>query len=163
MSDVVRIMPYPEVEPMTYDDESADYPDEFTVTITRDAAETIDACTVYCAHIANAYGTEDTGYRVTVASWLGNLSRVFSTPAPAPIRIIASDEFSLRVETTQGTCTLVYHPEARRCAVDGCLAVIEDDGSVWTYRADDPVCPDGDHLPTFPIDAPHPATWAIEA
>ncbi|WP_281273910.1 hypothetical protein [Actinomadura pelletieri] len=41
--------------------------------------------------------------------------------------------------------------------------MINDDGHAWTYLRDDPVCPDGDHTPSYPLDAPHPGIWQFHS
>jgi hypothetical protein len=58
---------------------------------------------------------------------------------------------------------LIFHPQRRRCTRQGCQAVINDDGSAWTYLPDHKTCPDGRHEPSYPLDAPAPGTWSFHS
>ena len=57
------------------------------------------------------------------------------------------------------------HPVLIRSLVSikGCAAVINNDGRAWTYLPDDPVCPDGQLAPSYPLDAPQPGTWSFHS
>jgi hypothetical protein len=41
--------------------------------------------------------------------------------------------------------------------------VINNDGHAWTYLPDDPACPDRQHAPSYPLDAPQPGTWSFHS
>jgi hypothetical protein len=161
------------VMPCAYDDPDAVVPSapaadqrpyEHVLTVTREAADVIAACARRCADLGGYFGEDSAEYREAARSWLGNLSHVFSMAFGARTRVTRDADLSLLVTCDSGfVYGIIFHPVRRRCTQPGCKAVINDDGSTWTYMPDDPACPDGQHIPCYPLDAPAPGSWSFHS
>lgn len=161
------------VMPASYDDPAvtvtptpaADHrPYEHVLTVSREAVDVIAAATRHCAELARHFGTSSREYQDAAWSWQHNLTRVFSMAFGAQTRVSRDGELSLLVCLGTGfTYGIIFHPDRRRCTRPGCKAVINDDGHGWTYMPDEPACTDGDHAPSYPLDAPQPGTWSFHS
>jgi hypothetical protein len=79
-------------------------------------------------------------------------------------QISRDEDLSLVVQTASGLVYgIFFHRTPRRCAHDGCQVLIDDDGTARTAWTDAPACPDGQHAPTYPLDAPPPGTWSFHS
>jgi hypothetical protein len=59
---------------------------------------------------------------------------------------------------------LIFHTVRRSCTRKDCHAVINDGGKAWTFNPNTyPMCEDGQHVPSYPLDAPHPGTWSFHS
>jgi hypothetical protein len=161
------------VMPASYDDPSAAVPDtppedqrpyEHVLTVTREATDVIAAAARHCADLGRYYGQDSREYRQAVASWQHSISQVFSMAFGPQSHVSRDGDLSLLVSTGSGFIYgIIFHPERRRCTADGCQAVINDDGIAWTYSPGDAACPAGQHLPSYPLDAPHPGSWSVHS
>jgi len=159
--------------PATYDDPSVivtlppppDYrPCEHVLTVTREACDVIAAATSHCALLAQHFGEDSPEYHEAAGSWQRYLAGLFSMAFGAGTRIMRDGPLSLLVCSATGfTYGLIFHPVMRRCSRTGCQAVIDDDGKAWTYMPGDPVCGDGPHVPSYPLDAPSPGSWSFHS
>jgi hypothetical protein len=161
------------VMPASYDDPSAAVPDtpprdqrpyEQVITASREATDVIAAASRHCADLARYYGEDSREYREAVRSWHQQLSGLFSMSFGARTRISRDGDLSLFVSTDSGfVYGIIFHRDLRRCTADGCKAMINDDGTAWTPFPDDPRCLNGQHVPSYPLDAPHPGTWSFHS
>ncbi|WP_147339714.1 hypothetical protein [Actinomadura spongiicola] len=162
-----------DVMPCTYPDPDAPVPPvervdqrpyEHVLTVAREATDVIAAASAHCDRLGAAFGVGSPEYREAVTSWQHGLSRLFAMGLGARTYVTRDGELSLLVRCEPGfVYGIVFHPVQRRCTRDGCRAVINDDGHAWTYLRDDPKCPDGDHTPSYPLDAPHPGIWQFHS
>lgn len=156
--------------PGSYDDPSvtvttAPLPDqrpyEYALTVTREATDVIAAASARCAELERYYGSESREHLDAIRSWEQQLTRLFSMALGASARVSRDSDLSLLVTTSTGfTYGIIFHPDRRRCTVAGCTALIADDG---TTRAHGPACPDENHTPSYPLDAPQPGTWSFHS
>lgn len=159
--------------PATYDDPSvavtpvphADHrPYEHVLTVSREATDVIAAATRRCDDLARHFGASSRQYQDAARSWQHNLARLFAMDFGAHTRITRDGDLSLLVCTGSGfTYGIIFHPDRRRCTRPSCAAVINNDGHAWTYLPDDPSCSDGQHAPSYPLDAPQPGTWSFHS
>ena len=162
-----------DVMPCTYEDQAAPVPPvrhvdhrpyEHVLTVAREATDAIAAASQHCDQLGASFGTGSREYQEAVSSWQHSLSRLFAMGLGAQTRVIRDGNLSLLVSSGSGLIySIVFHPVQRRCLRDGCKAMINDDGHAWIYMRDDPVCADGDHTPSYPLDAPHPGTWLFHS
>jgi hypothetical protein len=139
-------------------------PCEHVLTVSREATDVIAAATRRCAELARHFGDTSREYRHAARSWQHNLAQVFSMTFGAQTRISRDGDLSLLVSSSTGfTYGIIFHPDRRRCTRPGCKAIIRDSGDAWTYAPDDPVCAGGDHVPSYPLDAPQPGTWSFHS
>lgn len=156
--------------PSSYDDPSvtvatAPLPDqrpyEYVLTVTREATDVIAAASARCDELERWYGVGSREYRDAIRSWERQLVRLFSMALGASARVSRDGDLSLLVTTSTGfTYGIIFHPVRRRCTVAGCTALIGDDG---TIRAHGRACPDENHTPSHPLDAPQPGTWSFHS
>jgi len=159
--------------PATYDDPAVTVPPvphtdhrpyEHVLTVSREATDVIAAATRHCDGLAGHFGAGSRQYQDAAQSWQHNLARLFAMDFGARTRITCDGDLSLLVCTGSGfTYGIIFHPDRRRCTRPGCTAVINNDGHAWTYLPADPACPDGQHAPSFPLDAPQPGTWSFHS
>jgi hypothetical protein len=162
-----------DVMPASYDDPSAPVPDgppadqrpyEHVLTVSREAADVIAAASRRCAELASYFGASSREYREATGSWQRQLSQVFSMDFGSQTRISRDGNLSLVVHTASGLVYgIFFHRTPRRCARDGCQVLIDDDGTARAAWTDAPTCPDGQHAPSYPLDAPHPGTWSFHS
>lgn len=155
--------------PATYDDPHAPTP-QVAVTdrrppahllhVTRDAVDTIAACTRHLADLGCFYGPTSDIHREALASWQHCLTSVFSMGFGAETRITVDGNLSLLVTCASGfVYAIIFHGQQRRCTITGCPATIRDDGTT-----DPPATPDGhEHRPSYPLDGPRPGTWSLHS
>jgi hypothetical protein len=161
------------VMPASYDDPSVtadavpapdQRPYEHNLTVSREATDVIATASWHCAELGRYFGEDSRQYHGAVSSWQQNISQVFSMAFGAQTRISRDGDLSLLVCSSSGfTYGIIFHPERRRCLAADCKAVINDDGSTWTYCASDPACADGQHTLSYPLNAPHPGTWSFHS
>lgn len=161
------------VMPASYDDPSATVPDspprdqrpyEHVLTISREATDVIAAASRHCAELGRYFGEDSREYREAVESWQRLLSQVFSMAFGPQTRVSRDGDLSLLVSTASGfVYGIIFHRDRRYCTADGCKAVINDDGTAWTYSPDDETCTGGQHVPSYPLDAPHPGSWSFHS
>jgi hypothetical protein len=159
--------------PATYDEPAAPVPDspppdqrpyEHVLTVSREAADVICAASRHCADLAACFGEDSREYREAAGSWQHHLSQVFSMAFGPQTRVSRDSDLSLLVSTESGfTYGIIFHREPRRCTHNGCTAVIDDDGTARTARPGAPACPSGQHIPSYPLDAPHPGSWSFHS
>jgi hypothetical protein len=159
--------------PATYDDPTVTAPaipirDQrpyaHSVTVSREATDVIAAASQHCRQIAAFFGEDSREHLEAVGSWQDSISRVFSMVFGAETHITRDGDLSLLVQCGSGfTYAIIFHPRQRTCLNDGCAAVINDDGTAWTYRRDDPTCPDGEHALSYPLDAPCLGSWSFHS
>jgi hypothetical protein len=151
----VTVLGAPEPDPRPY---------EHVLTVSREATDVIAAATRHCAELARHFGTGSREYQDAARSWQHNLTALFSMAFGAHTRVSRDGELSLLVCSAIGfTYGIIFHPDRRHCTRAGCRAVINDDGHAWTYLPDDTACPDGAHVPSYPLDAPQPGTWSFHS
>jgi hypothetical protein len=162
-----------DVMPASYDDPLAQVPDgppadqrpyEHVLTVSREAADVIAAASRRCADLASYFGVSSREYREAAGSWQGQLSRLFSMDFGSQTQVSRDGNLSLAVRTASGLVYgIFFHRTPRRCAREGCSVLIDDDGTARSPWADSAACPDGQHAPTYPLDAPHPGTWSFHS
>jgi hypothetical protein len=132
----------------------------------KDAREEWEKMTDHVVHLASHYGPH---HRYTVEAALSLVRMASHLVAWGDVRVFRDSNLSLLCNqvTTDGQTGLVFglifHPQRRTCTRQGCQAVINDDGSAWTYRPDHNTCQDGRHDPSHPLDAPAPGTWSFHS
>lgn len=161
------------VMPASYDDPTVTVPDappadqrpyEHVLTVSREATDVITAASRRCAELGRYFGEDSREYREAARSWQHHISQVFSMAFGPQTRISRDGDLSLLVSSGSGfTYGIIFHPDRRRCTCAGCKAVINDDGTAWTYSPDDATCPGGQHAPSYPLDAPHPGSWSFHS
>lgn len=116
--------------------------------------------------LATAYGP--TSKQATDAS--ASLARVLSSLVGwGDVSVHRDGHLSLICNQKGGMVFgLIWHGVRRGCTRDvalgkRCHAVINDDGKAWTYMPGYPVCEDGKHVLTYPLDAPAPGTWSFHS
>ncbi len=162
-----------DVMPGTYDDPSAPVPEsppadqrpyEHVLTVSREAADVIAAASRHCDELARYFGAGSREHREATASWQRQLSRVFAMDFGSQTQVSRDGDLSLLVRTASGLVYgIFFHHTPRRCTADGCSMLIDDDGTARPAWADAPACPDGQHAPAYPLDAPHPGTWTFHS
>jgi hypothetical protein len=165
--DLINIMP------STYEDPKAIVPPtrrvdhrpyEHVLRVSREATDTIAAASHHCDQLATYFGADSSQYHDAVRSWQHCLSRLFSMGLGAELRVTREDELSLLVNSGTGfTYAIFFYPEARRCSRTGCSAVIDDDGRAHSYVAGEHMCAEGQHDPSYPLDAPQPGRWSLHS
>ena len=165
--DLVNVMP------ATYDDPSAPVPGvppadqrpyEHALLVSREASDVIAAASQRCADLASFFGSDSREYREAAGSWQRQLSQVFSMEFGSQTQVSRDGDLSLVVRTASGLVYgIFFHRTPRRCARDGCSVLIDDNGTVRATWADAPACPDGQHVLSYPLDAPHPGTWSFHS
>jgi hypothetical protein len=165
--DLVNVMP------ATFEDPSAPVPDERPVdqrpyehvlTVSREAADVIAAASRRCADLGSYFGADSREYREAAGSWQRQLSQLFSMNFGSQTRVSRDGNLSLLVRTASGLVYgIFFHRTPRRCARDGCSVLIDDDGTARPAWADAPACPDEQHAPSYPLDAPHPGIWSFHS
>jgi len=161
------------VMPASYDHPSAPVPDtpprdqrpyEHVVTVSREATDVIAAASRHCADLGRYFGEDSREYREAVQSWQHRLSQVFSMAFGPQTTVSRDGDLSLLVSAASGfVYGIIFHREPRRCTAGGCTAVINDDGTAWTSCPDAPACPRGQHVPSYPLDAPRPGSWSFHS
>jgi hypothetical protein len=159
--------------PATYDDPSVTVtpvphtdhrPYEHVLTVSREATDVIAAATRRCDDLGRHFGAGSRQYQDAARSWQHNLARLFAMDFGTHIRITRDGDLSLLVCTDSGfSYGIIFHPDRRRCTRPGCTAVINNDGHALICQSDDPACPDGQHTPSYPLDAPQPGTWSFHS
>lgn len=129
-------------------------------TLTREALDVITACNNRVIELGQFYGDKSPQYRDAAVSLLRQMVSLFGQPWQAQTRVMKDGPLSLIVNSGI-TFGIIWHEVQRRCANDGCRAVINDDGTAWTYMPDFPMC--DNHELSFPLDAPHPGTWSFHS
>jgi hypothetical protein len=162
--DLVNLMPASYPDPavtVTMPPPADQRPPEYTLTVTRQAADVIAAASARCADLALSYGSRSRQHADALMSWERQLARLFLITLGAAARVTREDDLSLLVTTSSGYAYgLIFHPARRTCTVPGCTATIASDG---TARAHGNTCPDGEHQPSYPLDAPEPGTWTFHS
>lgn len=139
-------------------------PYQHVLTVSREATDVITAASRHCAALAQHFGADSREAREAVWSWQDQLARLFGMAFGAATHVSRDGELSLLVSTQAGIVHgIIFHREHRGCTVAGCQAVINDDGTAWTYLPDAPACADGQHVPSYPLDAPHPGAWSFHS
>jgi len=161
------------VMPSTYDDPAViapttpprDHrPNAHVLTVSREATDVIAACARHCSELGQYFGEHSRQYLEAAGSWQRNLTLMFSMDFGAATRVTRDGELSLLVSCASGfTYGIIFHPQPRRCTRQGCAAVIGNDGTARTINRESPACPDGDHVPAYPLDAPAPGTWSFHS
>lgn len=77
------------------------------------------------------------------------------------LRVMKDGELSLLCSSGNYVFGVIFFAEKRRCLNEGCRALMDDNGSIWTYNHDDPRC--DDHRWSHPLHAPTPGTWSIHS
>lgn len=155
--------------PGTYDDPLAPAPPiaitdrrpaEHLLHLTRDAVDTIGACTRHLADLGSFYGPHSDIYHEALASWHRCLTGVFGMSFGGETHITVDGNLSLLVTCASGfVYAIIFHGHQRHCTVTGCGAAIHDDGTT-----DQPPAPDGhEHRPDYPLDGPQPGTWSLHS
>jgi hypothetical protein len=139
-------------------------PYEHVLTVSREATDVIAAASRRCGELARYFGEDSRQHREALGSWQAQLSRLFGMAFGAVTSVSRDGDLSLLVGTQSGLVYgIIFHTEHRGCTADGCHAVINDDGTTWTYLPGDPVCADSQHTPSYPLDAPNPGTWSFHS
>jgi hypothetical protein len=139
-------------------------PYEHVLTVSREAVDAIAAASRRCGELARYFGEDSRQHREALWSWETHLSRLFGMAFGAATSISRDGELSLLVSTQPGIVYgIIFHAERRHCTTGGCHAVINDDGVAWTYLPGDRVCADGQHVLSYPLDAPAPGTWSFHS
>jgi hypothetical protein len=81
----------------------------------------------------------------------------------ATTQITRDGPLSLLITSTGHTYALIFHPDPRVCTNRGCGAVIDDNGNAHPPRTGTAPCPDDQHHPAYPLDAPQPGTWSLHS
>lgn len=162
-----------QVMPASYDDPAVTVtstptadrrPYEHVLTVSRDATDAITAASHHCEKLAAWFGPNAREYLDAVSSWQHHLAQIFSMVLGADTRITRDGDLSLLVRSGGGFMYgLIFHPAPRTCTNHGCHAVIRNDGAAWTHRPDDPTCPQDQHTPSYPLNAPQPGTWSFHS
>lgn len=102
------------------------------------------------------YGPESKSYTEAAASF----GRITTSLVGFGSLRVSTDmcDLSLFCDTGGYVFGLIWHPSKRHCTVEGCRAVINDDGTAWVYMRDWHMC--NAHEYSYPLDAPHPGTWS---
>lgn len=156
--------------PSSYDDPSVTVtttplpdqrPYKYDLTVTCEATDVIAAASARCAELERCYGGRSREYLSAIRSWEAQLSRLFSMALGTSAHVSRDNDLSLLVSTSSGfTYGIIFHAAGRHCTVPGCTALIADDGAARTRG---PACPDGNHVPSYPLDAPQPGTWLFHS
>jgi hypothetical protein len=161
------------VMPASYDDPSVTVshqptpdqrPCQHVLMVTREATDVIAAASRRCADLASHFGENSPEYRKAARSWEHQLSQLFLMSFGARTTVTRDGDLSLLVSTGCGIVYgIIFHRAPRWCTAVSCKAEISDDGTAWTHLQDDPVCPGGQHTPSYPLDAPIPGTWSFHS
>jgi hypothetical protein len=131
--------------------------------VSREATDVIRECTEHVAAIGLHFGTNTVIYRRAAGSWLRHLSGLFAMSFGADTRITPDGKLSLTVATSSGfVYGIIFHGDRRWCALDGCRAVIGDDGTVRPGFTGS-VVHDHQHVPSYPLGAPQPGEWNVHS
>lgn len=151
--------------PSTYDDPTVPEPhlhltdhrpDEHVLHVSREAVDTITACTAHVEELARQYGADSEIHRRAEQSWLRHLSGLFRMSLGADTTVARDGPLSLLVATGSGfTYGVIFHDEVRRCTVAGCGAAIPD--------AAGPPASDHEHVPSYPVGGPQPGQWQVHS
>jgi hypothetical protein len=159
--------------PSTYEDPKASVPParrvdqrpyEHVLRVSREATDTIATASHHCDQLAAYFGADSSQYHDAVRTWQHCVSRLFSMGLGADLQVTREDDLSLLVSSGNGfTYAIFFYPEARRCNRPGCTAVIDDDGRAHSYTADERFCAEGQHDPSYPLEAPQPGRWSLHS
>ncbi|MBN1171089.1 MAG: hypothetical protein JXA67_02845 [Micromonosporaceae bacterium] len=158
--------------PGQYDDPSVPAPDlrlpdyrpaEFRITLTRDAIDVITNCEAHLDQLHRYYGPISEVYQTALHSWHRNLTVLLTINAGSDLRLSGDGPLSLFVRASSGlTCGLIFHQVTRRCTIDGCDALIADDGAARPPHTGAAVG-DHQHIPSYPLAAARPGTWSLHS
>lgn len=124
--------------------------------VSAEARETILSMVLHVQRIGSTFGPASVQYREANESLLKCLADLFRWD---DLRVTRDGDLSLFCQARGIVFGLIFHATRRGCLNEGCRAVINDDGTAWTYMSDWHMCPEGQHQPSYPLDWPHPGTW----
>jgi hypothetical protein len=161
-----------DIMPASYDDPAIGVTDrpaidhrpyEHMLSVSREATDEIAAASTRCDQLGAYFGVESPRYLDAVRTWQRGISTVFSMAFGATTQITRDGPLSLLITSTGHTYALIFHPDPRVCTNRGCGAVIDDNGNAHPPRTGTAPCPDGQHHPAYPLDAPQPGTWSLHS
>lgn len=134
-----------------------------TVIYHDSAIETMSAMHEHVLKLRSYFGSTSSRY-TEAAERLAHVLRSISLQGFGDHAEVTKDgDLSLFVNEGRGSYVygIIWHGERRHCTVEGCKAVLNNDGTFWTYSGG-PVC-EGPHVPDYPYDAPQPGSWSVHS
>lgn len=134
-----------------------------TVRYSEDAITTMSAMRDHVLKLRAHYGPASTQY-TEAAERLAHVLHTITLPGFGDQAVVTKDgPLSLFVNEGNGSYVygVIWHGTKRGCTNEGCRAVLNDDGTAWTYMPDWHMC--DSHVPTYPFDAPQPGSWSVHS
>jgi hypothetical protein len=150
---------------MTATDDDA-RPYTHLLQVSREATDEIQRASNHVDELGRWYGEKSKEYLEAAASWQRQLSRLFSMSMGANTRVTRDGHLSLFVSTAGGfVYGLIWHGHRRTCINEGCYAVMNDDGTTWTYSSGYGTCEETNtpHRPNRALEAPTPGSWSFHS
>lgn len=133
------------------------------LTVTPEARDEIGRMRHHVLRIGQTFGPASKEYREAHESLVKAFADLFGW---GTLRVSRDGDLSLFCSQPGGfVFGLIFHSVKRGCEVEGCRAVINDDGTRWTYMPEwrDSMCAEGECKPTYPLDFPKPGTWSFHS
>lgn len=131
---------------------------DHVITLDERAARNIANMRNRVADIGRSFGPRSPEYVDAMASLIQTLDSLYSW---RNVKVWAEDDLSVTGVGDGISFGLIWHGQHRRCTA--CKAIVEPDGTGWTYSTNEPRCADGEHVPTYPLDCPNPGTWSFHS
>lgn len=144
---------------MTFSDETVT---EFEFTVTRRAAETIQAMRNHVEKIGTDWGKASPEYQEALDSFARQVSTIFSNPI-APKTTVGKDGDLSLIVSSGIVFGVIFHGTKRYCTTEECGAYLNDDGHAWTYDRERRPVLEHEHVPSYPLDAAQPGTWSFHS
>ncbi|GAA0908710.1 hypothetical protein [Virgisporangium aurantiacum] len=138
-------------------------PNEYRLTLTRDAVDVISACELHLERLRAFYGPASDIYQTAMHSWHRNLTSLLTMNTGGHTTVSRDGDLSLFIRAANGLVfALIFHGATRRCTGKGCAALIDDDGATRPAGTGAAVRVHK-HIPTYPVGAPRPGTWTFHS
>lgn len=136
-------------------------PTDVAFTVTPEARQTLTAMYEHVQAIGRDWGEKSPEYAAAAGSLSRQVVTMFASPMTASPRVMRDGPLSLFV--TDGICYgIIWHGRRRHCTIEGCRAVINDDGTAWSYGPSFPML-DHEHTPDYPLTAAQPGSWSFHS
>lgn len=136
--------------------------DTYTFTLASSATDTLAAMLAHVQALGRDWGESSPQYLTAAASLGRQVTMLFARPMTQNTEVWRDGPLSLLV-TGGITFGIIWHGEKRRCLTEGCGAVINDDGTAWTYSKVHFPMLDHEHELSYPLTVAQPGSWSFHS
>ena len=133
-----------------------------TVTIHGAARDTIAAMYAHVQQIGRDWGERSQEYADAAGSLARHLAGLTAHLFGDDVHVYRDGALSLYV-TDRIVYGIIWHGKSRTCLTEGCHAVINDDGAVWSYGSESFPVLDHEHDLSYPLTVAQPGTWSFHS